>query len=494
MAPLGWLLGLGVAVLPILLHYVYLRYKWRTLPSAGPVPFPIIGSAHLLHPVEAFHELLRQHSLIYGPVYTFWLGMKPYVVLGSPEVLKQVLDQDYMTFDREKDLNDIFHDIASGLVLQFNGDGHKRSRKLVGPAFHKSNLNLLMNRVANRAEILCEALGAHARSGEPVDVQDEFQRLTFDVIGQLCLGFDFGTQTNPDSPYAKAYDDCLRHLYQNRWLALFPIWKIWRTPAERKYFKQMELLQTTFRRIVVERRESGVRDDERDILACMLRESQKPEGQWVDDDEIIRQMMTFMFAGHDTTMNQMTWLFYYISQNSEVEARFHAELDQVLAGRTPTFQDLSQLTFLDKLMKETLRLKPSAPSLGREVTRDITIHHQGKDWFLPKGTKAAWSPYIVMHHPDNWSDPETFNPDREQWKVEEGKWPAPMTFVPFGAGPRSCIGEEMARKEIKMVAAMVGQRFRLQLVPGHQAEAEFATTLRARYGMRMTVHTRTISS
>jgi hypothetical protein len=225
-----------------------------------------------------------------------------------------------------------------------------------------------------------------------------------------------------------------------------------------------------------------------------------------------------------------------------------------------------------QLMKETLRLKPSAPSLGREVTRDITIHHrtqprpilpappskatqtihhkstEGKDWFLPKGTKAAWSPYIVMHHPDNWSDPGTpiFHQKSEMafrskalFVVLLGRNVQPGPGAVEGGGGQMAGPDDLCalRRRSTLVhwrrdgaqgdqdgyalgalqkpglglptahayrththtyddevAAMVGQRFRLQLVPGHQAEAEFATTLRARYGMRMTVHTRTISA
>jgi len=260
-------------------------------------------------------------------------------------------------------------------------------------------------------------------------------------------------------------------------------WNYYKTKECREYDEQINFLKTTIKKVIRERREKGVKDDEYDILAFMLQASQEEGGEWVDDDEIMRQMTTFMFAGHDTTTNQLTWLFYFLSQHPEVERKVLAEIDEVLGGKDVTTQGLNKLAYLEQVVKETLRMRPSAPNLGRELSEEIVVERDGKSWTLPKGTKIMWSPYVIMHMPQYWKDPDVFNPDREEW-TKNGK-PKPYTYLPFGEGFRACIGEDMAKKEIKTVAAMVLQRLRFGLEEGHKVEMEMATTMRARYGMRM---------
>jgi len=196
--------------------------------------------------------------------------------------------------------------------------------------------------------------------------------------------------------------------------------------------------------------------------------------------------MTIFLAGHETTANALSWTWYLLSQSPEVEAKFHREIDRVLSRRLPTFADLPSLPYVEKVVTEAMRLYPPAWALGRRALED----YQVGEYLIPARSIIVTSPYLVQHDPRYFANPDRFDPDR--WTPEFKAALPQFAYFPFGGGARRCIGESFAWMELVLVAATIGQQWRLSLVPGHPVVPQPVITLRLKHGLRMSVQRRAL--
>jgi cytochrome P450 len=202
------------------------------------------------------------------------------------------------------------------------------------------------------------------------------------------------------------------------------------------------------------------------------------------DQQIRDEVMSLLIAGHEPTANTLSWLWYLLAQHPDVVARIEAELDGVLNGRFPTTTDFSQLEYSNKVIKESMRLYPSAWSISRHTIADDEIG----GYHIPAGAIVALSPYTLHRHPPFWPDPETFDPERFAPEQEADRHR--YAYIPFGAGLRQCIGDQFALMESIIIMPMLLQRFRLHLVPDHPIEEHALVTLRPKHGILMTATSR----
>ena len=217
----------------------------------------------------------------------------------------------------------------------------------------------------------------------------------------------------------------------------------------------------------------------------MLLLAQDEEGSGgMTDVQVRDEALTLFLAGHETTADALTWAWYLLSQNPQAEAEFHAELDRVLAGRLPSFEDLPQLRYTESVFAEALRLFPPAWGIGRRALEDYPVG----DFVIPARSVVLMSPYVVHRDPRWFSDPLVFRPER--WLAEDAARPK-FAYFPFGGGARVCIGERFAWMEGTLLLAAIGQRWRLRLEPGHRVETHARITLRPKHGMRMIAERRT---
>jgi cytochrome P450 len=199
----------------------------------------------------------------------------------------------------------------------------------------------------------------------------------------------------------------------------------------------------------------------------------------MSDQQVRDEVMTLLFAGHETTSNLLAWTWYLLASHPEVEQRLRAELDEVLGGRLPTVEDLANLPYGYRVLEETLRLYPPAWSLARKALVDDDIG----GYVLPASTIILMSPYVTHRHPAFWEEPERFDPDR--FTPERVAVRSRYAYFPFGGGPRQCIGNTFALMEAHLILATVAQRYRLRLVPDHPVEPQALLTLRPRDGLPM---------
>jgi cytochrome P450 len=222
-----------------------------------------------------------------------------------------------------------------------------------------------------------------------------------------------------------------------------------------------------------------------DLLGRLVGARDADTGLGLTDQEVRDEMVIIFFAGHETTAVAMTFAFYLLAQRRAEEAKLHEELDRVLAGRAPTYEDLENLPFTRMVIEETMRLYPPAPGLsGRQaIADDVICGHK-----VTKGTQLYVAPWIIHHHAKLWDAPDAFDPER--FSAERSKGRPRFAHIPFGGGPRVCIGASLAMTEACLILATVSQRYRLSLVPGQDTALRVRITLRPRDGIRMTLSPR----
>jgi cytochrome P450 len=208
------------------------------------------------------------------------------------------------------------------------------------------------------------------------------------------------------------------------------------------------------------------------------------DGSGMTDEQLRDEAMTIFLAGHETTANALTWTWYLLSQHPEIEARFHAEVDEALKGALPTAEDFPRLRYTEMVLAEAIRLYPPAWVIGRRALCD----HQIDGHKIPARSILLISPYVTHHDARFFPDPFRFDPER--WTPEARESRPKFSYFPFGGGPRVCIGESFAWMEGALVLATIAQRFRMRLAPGHPVEMRPLVTLRPKHGMRMILESR----
>jgi cytochrome P450 len=236
--------------------------------------------------------------------------------------------------------------------------------------------------------------------------------------------------------------------------------------------------------MITERRESG--KDRGDLLSMLLlAQDEEGEGGGMSDSQLRDEAMTIFLAGHETTSNALSWTWYLLSQNPHAEALLHAELDTVLQGKVPTFEDVPRLPYTEMVLAESMRLYPPAWAVGRLTIEDYSV----AGYVIPKGSLVLLSQYVMHRDARFFPDPEIFDPER--WLQEAKEARPQFSYFPFGGGPRRCIGEGFAWMEGILLLATLASRWRMRLDPSHPIGLQPVMTLRPKHGIKMTLHPRT---
>jgi len=253
-------------------------------------------------------------------------------------------------------------------------------------------------------------------------------------------------------------------------------------PGTRNWFHIFDRLDQVIERMM--RRERSGGSERKDLLARLLEARDIETGRGMEPREIRDQVVTIFMAGHETTALALTWTWYLLSQHPAEEAKFHAELDRVLGGREPRFEDLAQLRYTRMVLEESMRLYPPAHTMSREALADDEIEGHR----VAKGSVVSIVPWVIHRHRLLWDRPDVFDPER--FAPDRAATRPRFAYIPFGGGPRICIGAGFAMTEALIILAMLGQRFRLRLAPGAAVEPVGLITLRPRNGLPMMLERR----
>lgn len=405
----------------------------------------------------------------YGDIVMMRFGPFPAFILNHPDYLHQVLVTDADKFYKSQVTKQVLGAIVGNGLFLSDGAFWKRQRKLVGPAFHTRRVGAYAQVMTDYAESMMARWG----DGAALDVDREMTNVTMNIVAKTLFDADV---SGAASEVGEAVTTALEivNVRFNR-LVNLPDWLPTRENREMK--AAVARLDAIIMGFIDERRRGM--QDKGDLLSMLLMAQDEDDGGSMTDQQVRDEAMTLFGAGHETTANALTWTWYCLSQHPQVEARLHEELARVLGGRTPTISDLPRLQYTEMVIKEAMRLYPPAWGTTREAIADVELG----DYTLRKGGVAFLNFWGVHRDARFFPNPDRFDPER--FNPENEKQIPKYAFLPFGAGPRVCIGSAFAMMEARLIVATVAQHFRFELAPGHPVQPERVFTLRPKYGMRM---------
>lgn len=443
-------------------------------PKSAPGPVGLING---LRNLRAFQTdilgFLTHIAREYGDFTQFDFGPFRMYFANHPDLIHQVLVEDAAKYHKTRLTKALLRpSLGEGLLIS-DGELWKRQRKLIQPAFHAA-------RIAAYAETMttyAERAIAEWQPGQTRSVDHDMTALTLDIVIKTLFGEQLTPRERDD--IGRAVDIGQKQVGQAfRTIFRAPSWLP--TPARREGKWATQAINAVIARFTARYRQTG--QDRGDLLSMMLAAVDEVGG--MSDAQARDEAFTLIVAGHETTANTLTWAWYLLSQHPQAEAALHAELDAVLGGCVPAFDDLPRLPFTEAVVKETLRLYPAAYLTSREPQEDVRI----SDYHVPKGSTVLVSPYVTHHDPRWFDAPEQFKPER--WIGDLEKRLPKFAYFPFGGGPRICIGNAFALMEARLILATIAQRFRLVLAPGHHVTVDPLVTLRPKSGMHMVVQAR----
>jgi len=439
----------------------------------GPKGWPVLGvSLELLNdPLALFRRLARE----YGDIVRFPVLIGDRILLNHPDYIEQVLVIQQSKFHKSDLSKRATERLLGQGLLTSEGEFWRRQRRLAQPAFHRSRINSYAETmVAITEDHLCRWHDAESR-----DIAQEMMAVTLDIAVRTL----FGTTLPGEAQQVGRAVGFLMRYQLRRLRSPIRLPQNLPTPKSRRAQRENEFLDSLIYRIIAERREQGNGAHHEDLLALLMG-AMDEDGTQMTPQQLRDEAMTLFLAGHETTALTLSWTWYLLSQNPAAEARLHEELSGVLGGRAPTVADLEKLPYLQAVINESLRLYPAAYLLARTSIAPCTIG--GYDF--PTGSTILMSQWVTHRDARFFDDPESFRPER--WLDGlMARLPAGAYF-PFGDGPRRCIGQGFALLESALMTAVIAQRFKFRLVPGHPIVTEPLVTLRPRYGIRMTMHER----
>ena len=306
---------------------------------------------------------------------------------------------------------------------------------------------------------------AHAARAQPVDVAAEMSTLALDIVARALFGTDLGGDGERFVDAVQAAMGYAQHVLDHLFVPPLVI----PTPTNVRARRALGIVERILRGMIHARRRAP--DAGRDLLTALVHARDADTNDAMDERQLRDECLTILTAGHETPAVSLTGTWYLLGEHPAVERRLHAELAEVLGGRVPSVADLDRLGYTRQMLEESLRLYPPAWALPRQAYEEDEIG----GYRVLAGTPVTLSPYVTHRHPDFWEDPERFDPDR--FAPERRAALGEYAYLPFGGGPRGCIGREFAMLEARLILAMVAQRFRLERVPGPPVVAHPVLTL-----------------
>lgn len=438
----------------------------------GPKGTFVVGSLFeaWADPLKLFTDATRA----YGDNVKLRFAYLDYLLVNDPAVVQHILVQNHQAYTKSRNYQGLKVVLGEGLLTS-EGDFWKKQRKLSQPAFHRQHMEgFLEQMVRATGDMLDRWDHDIAPERATFDLHREMMRLTFRVVGLTLLSTELdgeasaiGEALNVALEWANQYVESLVRI---------PPWVP--TPKNLKFSKAKDTLDGLVDRIIQARRAAG--DPGRDLLGMLMSATDAETGERMSDKQLRDELLTLVLAGHETTANALSFLFYLLSRHPDVRRRVVAEADEVLGGRAPTLADLKRLEYTTMVIEETMRLYPPAWVLERQAVADDVVG----DFVIPKGTVVGISPYMIHRNSKLWDNPEGFDPERFSKARSEGR--GKYHYLPFGGGPRFCIGNAFALMEMQVIVPMVLARARLDLEPGFRLELDPAVTLRPKHGIPMT--------
>jgi cytochrome P450 len=446
------------------------------LPEPPSVPgLPLLGNALPFMMTNGLPiHFFRQAAAKYGDVSHIKVGKQNLYLITHPDLVHEVLVRRVSDFDKITNTDGkpvALSRFLGNSILTAGFEEWKPQRKLIQPLMHTKHIMSYADTIAHFGEKMVEQWA----DGAERDIHVDMMQVTMWIIAETMFGMDIRHTPELQNVAQTAQAIALADITS-------PMPAMLTQGRDRKAAEANAVLTNLVKRFMDERR---TRDNsDRHDLLTLLMDTRDEDGQPMPDDFVRNNILTLFFAGHETTANTLTWAFYYLDKHPEVAAELYKEVDNVLGGRLPTLADLPQLPYTLMVIKETMRVEPTVSAFPRFVMGDTEL-----GGYKLKGNSVAFiSPYILHHDPRWWSQPETFDPMR--FSAENEPNIPKYAYLPFGGGPRVCIGNHFALMEAQILLAIFASRYKLSLVSGTEAKPLRQITTSPQGGLPMRLERR----
>ena len=359
-------------------------------------------------------------------------------------------------------------------VLHAEGTAHHRQRRIFLPFFHGDHVSSYASLITDTAD----RVTASWTDDTVIDIGQAMTQTTLSVIWRLLFGQDIGAEARTVTQAITIGQHLIKLQYDSVVARLMPLWIP--TRLHREFTRGHHRLESIIRRLIRDRRSAPTQNQ--DILSLLLTATDTA-GHLLSEDEIRDELVTLLLAGHETTANALTWVWFLLAQFAAVRARLAQELHAVLKGRVPTYADVAHLPYTKMIWEETLRLYPPAWLLHTRISRSDDMLPSGVQ--LPSGARVFISPWSMHRNPQWFPDPDRFDPER--FSTESPAHRPAFSYLPFGGGGRRCLGESFAELEGILIMATVASRVHLQLADGQTILPDPLMTLRPHVPIHMKV-------
>jgi len=419
--------------------------------------------------------LMTSTAARYGDASRLAIGPKVLYFFNHPEHAKHVLADNSANYHKGIGLVQAKRALGDGLLTS-EGELWREQRKIIRPAFQPKRLAQQAGIVADEAARLVARLRAH-QGGDPVDVMREMTGLTLGVLGRALLDADLAGFGSVGDSFEAVQDQAMFEMVS---LSMVPTWVP--LPKQLRFRRARRELQRVVDHLAAERTASRRAGGNEDVVSRLIASTSQEADRKVGEQRLRDELVTLLLAGHETTASTLSWAFYLIDGHPEVLERLRDEADEVLGDRLPVHADLRRLTYTTMVVQEVMRLFPPVWIL----TRQAQAADQVAGYHVPAGADVLVCPYTLHRHPAFWTAPDRFDPDR--FDPDRARNRPGYSYLPFGAGPRVCVGSNLGMLEAVFVIAMVARDLRLRTAAGHEVVPEPMLSLRVRGGLPMTVH------
>ena len=412
-----------------------------------------------------------------GDVIALRFGPFPGILFNKPEHIQSILVEHAYDFDKGVAIHNVFRSAIGDGIFSSEGDLHRHQRKLMAPSFQPRH-------IASYADIMGhygEQIQQTWPDGGVIDINQQMTNLTMSIIGKALFDADVFTEADELGAAMSVTLGYVSHALSQ----LLPPPYSWPLPRNRRTHRAVQVLRTRIQSFIDERRNNP---SERNDFLSILLQARDEDGNPMSDEQVMAECLTLFGAGHETTATALTWCWYLLCQHPEIYQKVQEEVDNVLQGRTPTYADLTRLPYCLQVFKEALRIYPPAYATSRRALRDIEID----GYHVAKNQVVLLAPYTMHRREDSFPEPEKFDPER--FTPEREKQLPRHAYMPFGAGPRICIGNHFSMMEGHLLLAALAQRVSFSLVPNQPIEVDpvHHLTLRPAGALNMNVKKRSL--
>ncbi|XP_068595104.1 thromboxane-A synthase [Brachionichthys hirsutus] len=499
--------GISVTLFLILLGllYWYSIYPFSYLSRCGikhPKTMPFFGNILMLR--QGFFYTLPDLIKKYGRVCGYYVGRTPVVLVADPDMLRQVMVKDFNMFPNRKMLRSFTEPLCNSLIM-LKSEEWKRVRSVLTPSFSSAKMKEMVPLVNTAIDVLMTNLDVHAESQEAFNIHKSFGFFTMDVIASVVFGVQVDSQDNPDDPFIRHSRMFFSFSFIGPIIMFVFAFPFIATLLERLVPNKREdqinqFFISSIQKIIRQREAQPPEERRQDLLQMMLdartsgmgvsvecfdlmnpaaeldhssqqtqpstsdqkgqlhpheQPTRRPQKK-ITEDEIVAQALLTLLAGHDTSSSALAFTCYLLAIHPECQRKVQEEVDDFFTRHESLdYTNAQELKYLEMVVSESLRLYPPAFRFGRHIDRDCVVNGQ----LLPRGAILEVPVSFLHYDPEHWQEPERFIPERFTPEAKAGRHP--FVYLPFGAGPRMCVGVRLAQLVIRMALVRLFQRFTL---------------------------------